>query len=502
MSRMWVLVGLLVFHAPLWAAQDDWMHQAAQLWGRFEAVGVSEKPQNLKQVEYFTLLDDVSRFGNVASDSPTVSRQRKLFSLLMQGRIQEQIGNMTAAKRTEDEYARLKKALPEKERLVFETFFERRATQASHSAARRFEVQAKGKDVSVRAEAYPIRELLTRMCEAAGEKVMIPPEVIGSTDYPYPPEDYRRIDRSLGFVRGRGLHPRGKIGEGFDFIVLDPMYDASLGERADGRAKHEVNPTTPEEGVTAGYVIAFGHYLSPPYVAEIRTTEKEYELYINNVRMTHRPIPVAREEPPSQIPLPASGQFDNFTDLEAYVMRFFADTSAFHGLEEAQKRTSAFMASQKIVKSHHFGGETLLFYFPHNDRKCALLLNTAQPSVPPDEVDAWRIAELARVEERKRQKIQSMERERASIIQCLEGNGLVIFYSRGAYTVVPAESGAQGRLLSLCQAAETCVRQKEMLCDLFDLYGDDSRGQGRFAWDLIFNLRYRELLRRLESENR
>jgi hypothetical protein len=45
--------------------------------------------------------------------------------------------------------------------------------------------------------------------------------------------------------------------------------------------KIEINPITPSEGITTGHVIAYGHYIKPPYKVEVRDTC----VFINNVQV-------------------------------------------------------------------------------------------------------------------------------------------------------------------------------------------------------------------------
>jgi hypothetical protein len=45
--------------------------------------------------------------------------------------------------------------------------------------------------------------------------------------------------------------------------------------------KMEINPITPSAGITTGHVIAYGHYIKPPYKVEVRDTC----VFINNVQV-------------------------------------------------------------------------------------------------------------------------------------------------------------------------------------------------------------------------
>jgi hypothetical protein len=46
--------------------------------------------------------------------------------------------------------------------------------------------------------------------------------------------------------------------------------------------KTELNPVTPETGITTGHIIAYGHYIKPPYKVEVR---EDTFLFLNGIRI-------------------------------------------------------------------------------------------------------------------------------------------------------------------------------------------------------------------------
>ena len=505
MRRFWIpafgVAMLLFFNGGVSLGNEaDWFYQAAGIIERFEAIGAAKSTPEQTQLDYFQLLQDVSEFDAVGEDTPRAARARKVFALFMSRRIHEQLGDAAAMNRAAEEYTRERDAIPKPERLMFRLLFERTQGKATFCAPRVCEVEARGKEVRVTAVDYPIRALLEKMAEAAGEKIEIPPEVSGLVDYPE--KDWKRIDHALWlFAKAHGLWVKGNVGKGFNTRVMDPLYSASLGERAEKHAR-KIKPERTTDGILRGYAILHGHYVPPPYNVVIRTEADRCKVLVNGVAIgkgyklsDERGAPVAAAE---------GVQFEMTGKLADYVGRQFANMRAQHGKAEAKRQTIRFLKGQRIVKSFSFqDDDNNLEIVTNSGRSESIALYSFTPGrikQTRESPDAKRKARERLRQEAEAYKKRAMEKAQKTkdrVLTTLREGGLVVLPSGANDALCYPAKKAREVLPGICGALQECERSRDQVSRLlFDPWADQASD---CAWEAVFNLRHREVLQRLRS---
>ena len=511
-----VLVGLgllLVSSQGAAAAEGDWLDEAAGLVARLDKISTADIPPYVRQHEYLKLLDEVSAFAQAPTPDERERKGRKTFGLLLEGRIQEQLGDGAGAVRAWQGHRRDRDALPEAERAALLPLLERTEGAAKAGAARICEVEARGKEVRVRAVGYPLVALLEKMSEATGEKIefippegvlrermeeamgeriQVEPELSGLVDYV--DTDWRRIDHALGlFLSPVGLSGPGKIKDGFTISVGDALYTSSLAERAAKLAPWP-KPTRPDTGIEKGYVILSGHYLAPPYRVEFRTTDDRGAIHINSLlipksySLKYRALS-AGEPPPVTVEPPKT-----IAPLTSYVGPAFANIREKRGLEEAKKSVTTFLEQYPYVKSFEFVDNDATLNIAFTDgRKFFVDLSTRKPSAERSDQELAR-----RGEEHREQQIKKALRFKSPIEEALRADGLVVIAPKAGIVMYTPEQ-AKKRLLAMCIALDEAGRHKEdVRRALFPLPTPQS---SESAWEIFLNLRHRELWQRLRMEN-
>jgi len=133
-----------------------------------------------------------------------------------------------------EKYEQAKAALAGEDLVLFEQLLDPPQADRAHCKIEARDVpEGRGhgefwKELRVRAVRVPLRELLTRMAEAGGIEIEIPPEVSGLADLSQ--GKWRRVDGVIWmFCAARGLNfgrPMQRV------FVTDPLYTASLRGRA------------------------------------------------------------------------------------------------------------------------------------------------------------------------------------------------------------------------------------------------------------------------------
>ncbi len=369
------------------------------------------------------------------------------------------------------------------------------AHQATRLDCRLCEVEARGKEVRVRAVDYPIEGLLSKMGEAVDEDIEIPSNVSGLVDLVDP--EWRRIDHALDlFLRARGFIVRGKIGEGFQVQIWDPLYMASIGEHAQEVAG-DWNPRKITDGIRTGYIIIRGHYMEPPYAVQVRTTDELARVYVNGVQI---PKTYRLKQPEASDPMltpPPKGPLEKLGVLTGYVGQKFADIRETDGKEEARREISAFLQGHPFVRSFEFiDDDTTLKITFEDGRKRGIPLYAFKPSwerQPASNEEASRRA--AEYRERAIEKAAGLKKR---IEDTLRANGLVLIPSKLGLMPMYRGKEAQERLLAICTALQEAVRYKDQLtAALLDLQTPQRSASG---WEIFLNLRHRELWQRVRQE--
>ena len=508
-----VLVGLGLLLVPSQgaAAEGDWLDEAAGLVARLDKISTADIPPYGRQHEYLKLLDEVSAFAQAPTPDERERKGRKTFGLLLEGRIQEQLGDGAGAVRAWQGHRRDRDALPEAERAALLPLLERTEGAAKAGAARICEVEARGKEVRVRAVGYPLVALLEKMSEATGmkfqfvpasgvvlermeaalgEKLERPPGPSGLVDYAH--QDWKRVDHSLGLLSGRiGLYASiTEDGGHVRFGVWDPQYMASLSERA-AKLAPRPKPTPPQTGIQTGYVILNGRYVAPPYRVTVRDVEGRVSVFINGLPAgkgfeLEEPLP----PPPKEVPgLPESDQFTDSRDLCAYAAEMFLRDRKELGLAAASEKLKLFLLKQDIVQDVklYAHGSGFRVFFTDGTSGAKLL----DPMEPPGRGERPRQETQTRAPRARAE----ADRLKASITTSLEDDGLVLVCGDRK---VLSWNGPEGRrkLLDMCTCLAEAVRSKEQLdAALWPLH---SHPTSERTWEIFLNLRHREVWDRLQ----
>ena len=511
--RLWlasmVFVGLVVACLSALGAEGDWLDEAAALIERFEKVSTGPVPPLVRQEEYLELLDEVGKFSQAPGPEERERKGRKAFALLLSGRIHEQLGNGLAAVRCWQAHRQERDALPEADRAALAPLFEGAERAAELDAPRVCQVEARGNEVRVRAVDYPIEALLEKLSEATGEKIKyeppsgallermekamgeklrIQPELSGLVDLIQ--DDWRRVDHLLGLISGHvGLYTSQEE-DGLHVGIDDPLYMASLGERA-AKLPPRPEPRSAEEGMQSGYLIFRGHYVAPPYNVELRIEEDRARVYINGLpagkgydlkETVRRP-----KEPPT---LPESGQFSNRSDLSDYAVAQFRKDRELLGEEEAWNRLQAFLEGQEMVAEVRIYKEQKRFW--------VVLRNGMQGGADVGSPSRGTAGALPGDPEEFRERAMAKARTlKESVENAFRTNGLALVYEEWGTRCWPGMEGRQ-RLLAVCHAMQEAVRCKEELPNA--VFGVPTFQQSDWTWQIFLNLRYREVWQRLRQE--
>jgi len=477
------------------AAEADWFYEATELLERFEGINSAKLTPPQKQLAYYELLDEASRFAETQATPARAARARKAFGLLMTVWIQEQVGDGYVIKRAREAYAKQRELLPEGERKLIRYLFEPAERKTGAYAPRFCEVEIRGKKMRVTAVDYPITELLRKMAAVAGARIDVPPQVSGLVDFSS--DGWVQADNPPYYfvARGRGLLAHGNAKEGFRIVVLeDPpyMYMASLAQRA--REQIAKPPAKrPAKGITTGYLIMGGHYVEPPYEVKIRTVKNRGAVYINGMevgyscRLSREPQP---PKPKPEVKGPRRFTLDDQLALAGFVNDMYVEVRKKRGHAAALGSIGDFLATQKIVKSWEFIARAnhLMITFVNGDQAAATF-----PYYPTRE----HRPKATEADDMRKRALADLERRKLSNEKTLRENGLVIAPTNGPEHKYNGQE-AREKLHAICHSLQEAVRHQEQLCAaLFDVLRDEAPG---WAWEVFLNLRHRDLVLRLATE--
>jgi hypothetical protein len=397
------------------------------------------------------------------------------------------MGNAGRMTRTAEEYKKAKAALPADERSALVLLFERTGADSKPFAPRFCAVEAKGKEIKVRAVDYPIDGLLKQIAASVGKGVTIPPEVSGVVDFEQ--RKWIPADAAVDLLLLRhGLSARQDAKNVYVVMVRDPLYLSSLTERARAQ-KPAPSPDMVTEGIKTGYVIAGGCYIRPPYKVEVRTDDKQCTVCVNGIPVGRRRKLAVTVTPP--IPEHKPFTLEQKGLLSAYVNQTYAKLM-MQGNDHAAalKSIGRMLDAQKIVRSWKFDAKTNMvrIVFKDGDRWTAMLAS-------PKEIK--RAKNPPRAEETRTKALAEAQREQASVEQLLRAKGLLVATADGT-TFTFGDKEAQEKRRAICQALQEALRQQEQIYDM--LFKPMLGTRPDYAWQVFFNLRHRDLIQRMRAE--
>ena len=466
-----LLTCLLWWQTAAYSGDGGWIYPAVGLLSRFEGIKTLTLPE--REAAYVTLREELTR---LEANFPTGSRDQRnarAFSLWLLQRIYRQLGDAAAAKDAGSKYASLREGMSAQDAELFTLFFDCFGRSDCHIAVR-------DNRISVNARDYPINELLAEMARALNERIDVPPVIGGLVDLDT--DGWLTLEQAFALLSlDRGILVNGSRGNGFTVTTIDPLYAASMRERAD-RMPHAPAARRPPTGITSGYVIILGTYIPTPYAIETQTTDAKAVVCVNGIPI-HEGVPLRMTVEP-RVKIPASGQFDvnHQGDLATYLGQENRRIATVEGKDAAIKALSDFLRKQNSVRSFRFtdGGASLTIIDADGMRFDVLLYSLDKPMS----------------EQKPRNGVAEAQELSAAIRSTLMGGGLVLVTS-------PREprlySGTTGRAIAhrICAAAEECARIKEGLA--WDVFGGRADRDIDLTWEIMLGIRYRELSVRLRQ---
>jgi hypothetical protein len=271
---------------------------------------------------------------------------------------------------------------------------------------------------------------------------------------------------------------------GYEVIVIDPMFSASVGERADKRPKlPAIAP--PKKGIDKGCAIVRGFYLPPPYEVTVEEQDGIIQACINGVPI-YRAEParlLAAARPP--VALPADGQFtlSQRTDLKRYVSRIFKDVKLAKGAKAAAKAVEEFLRTQKsAVKNYEFGTDydSLEIEWADGNADEILLYSVEAPLSATTKPDGPLLKlVLAEAEDIRKQAEKT-----------LAAGGLILAPSRWSPKFFIGEE-AKAKLQVILDGMSEIYRWRDII--QVGVFGGASERRWEAGWEVVLNLRYREL---------
>ena len=469
------------------ASEADWFYEAAALQKRFETISAAQIPYAQKTEDYYKLLDDVTKFGAMAGESERATRGRKAFSLLATGWIQQMLANTEAANKATADYNKSLEAMPEDERAVVQSFFEKNYQKTAPLMPRVCNVEAGDFAVRVTAVDWPIRDLLQRMADAAGVRIEIPKEVSGVVDYQT--DNWESVDRAISSLAvSKGLAMMDRLGR--DAIaplrvrIGDPLYMASIGERADKRAGLP-GLEKPPEGIQTGYVLLRGHYVPPPYLVDAREKDQALHVCINGI-----PVDEGRSLVPPVMRghVPPLGEAKTIGDIMGSAGWEFAALKAKYGVQEAVRQLQKELDNHPMLASAKVAADGAGAVITMKDGlRGSIGLHAYSSARTPTDF-------AAKLTDGRSANTRMASEQVAELQAVLAQNGLLIVSgtSKGGVVEYNSKEGYK-RLADVCIMMQEVERCRQALS--LALFAEDwPRGVYGTTWEVMLNLRHRELL--------
>jgi hypothetical protein len=128
----------------------------------------------------------------------------------------------------------------------------------------------------------------------------------------------------------------------------------------------DIEPRVPDSGIALGHVIAYGHYLRPPYVV----VAKDSAVYINNVQVhPHLPPPgmiaahKAREESLARSPDSVTLYYHKKDSVERAAYPLYANAAAKYGRSKALKLTRDFILKRGVAEKIRMEPPSILLIY-------------------------------------------------------------------------------------------------------------------------------------------
>ena len=464
-----------------------WLYRAAEFSRRLDEIRWMDTFESKKANLLKKLWEEVNAYAPPAEGTGRTEKNYEAFKWLFACRMNQLLSAEDRVFDAPAAYERAKAALAPEDLVLFEQLLDPPPLDRPYCKIEPRDVpEGRGhgpfqRELRVRAVDFPIRDLLTRMAEAGGIGIEIPPEVGGVADFSH--ERWQRVDGVISlFCAPRGLH----FAEVSRRVTTpDPLYGASLRERAAALPQVQ-EPDRPDEGIQTGHVLLFGRYVPPPYVLDVATIENKVVVRLNGVPVDSGGSLTPREPPP----IVSKDNIKDHTDLSLYVGQQYSAIKQESGEAEARKQISEFLKDHPMVRSFEFVRGDIRIT-SEDGRSWFLLLSSFGPPKPlPDAATRERLAQ-----EHRQTVLDEAERRKAAIEKTLGRGGLMVASgNRGAPQLLDAEQAAKA-LATLCHSLDEVERQQQRVREA--IWRTGTLRECEEAWEIFLNCRQKELRARL-----
>jgi hypothetical protein len=460
------------------AAEADWFYEAAQLMARFDSIVQQLTPSAPDMASCVDLRSALTKFGAAEGVPPREARGRKAFSLWMKQRLSVELRDDAAASVEAASLADELRKAPEQEQALFKVLFEGVAT-SPRRRQRECNIRVQDTRLSVSAVDWPVNDLLERIAKVAGTRIVVPPGIVGLTDYNS--EGWRGVRANLELAAlADGLSVVGELGQTLYVTVKDARYNKCVAEVANEQPPR-ATPIPAAAGIDKGYFFHRGQYIAPPYGVSCHKAKGTTRVQINGLFVQEFP-----DSPPvSQPTSPPSGRCKDAEELTAFIRREY--TIVFHGagVEAAKKAVTATLTRHgDLVRRFEFEVDTAVTVrFVGNAYDMEVYLyspsvargTNKNPDVPSgaEQADALR----------------------GQIVAALSEDGVVLV-TQSDYAILTGRQGARALHNVVMAMAEADRHRRSIGACFYPSW--DSRAHD-VSWEIFLNCRYRDLWQRYAS---
>jgi hypothetical protein len=489
-----MLVSLAFTSSRARSADDEWVRAAGRLVSKYHVVCAPGLPASQRQTGWFQLLEWAEFFGSKDGGREDSQSVRAAIACLAKWRAHEQLGD-GASEQSREEYLSALQSLSPNDAKMVRRLFERALAgpNAPRPGDRVCRVTKDGEKVGLAATGYPLQGVFRKIADASGARIEVDPGVTGFCDW----SDSQPIRLRNLLDRVAGAHDLVlvRLPEGaYRVRPTEEQRDLVLGEAALRSVSRAVaiKPTRSDEGITQGYFIAHGRYVPPPYRSEVVIKGNAISLYLNGLEIEKRyAYTTLKRVRQPRTPLPEGGQFGlhQSSDLVDYLSDQYGDLRKTLSHDRAMERLSEFVKTQHIVAGQVVADKEILMRLTDGRKIFVGFRGFSLKPKPPIPEDVAR--------KRRKQVVAEVRRREGELAAVLKSDGLLLLSGKHMVRAFRGPGESRKILKQIVIAMEEIVRQKRALTRAAIGSGHNATEPG---WDLLFNLDFREIERRLRKE--
>jgi hypothetical protein len=197
-------------------------------------------------------------------------------------------------------------------------------------------------------------------------------------------------------------------------VVIFQGFEWEYSEEEAELYKIDIHQVTPDSGITTGHIIAYGHYIKPPYKIEVRDTI----VYINGVQILPRLIPPGKKKKKQE----AKTSKTEYEIANDSIWATYDSLRQKYDKSTSYKKIIEYVRNLDVVDSvvANSNEVSAVIYYKNGAR---FITSFHHEYTPPPELSP---------EERREERIKYLEQESESIRKSLEERRrLIIFSYRG-----------------------------------------------------------------------